>query len=390
MDIGALMGETLFKTLMDVMNNPFTMLITIITVIIVLVIIVWITKMIIDLAPYAYVNARIRSREGKLLDSNKLNELIEAGSFEEILGLLADTDYSEFIETLEKKDPLLVERAFDTYLANLYTFIYNISPDSAKKVLKILIKKYDIQNIKTLLRAKYLNLKPEEIHPLLIPLGELKDKLRDLTEVGSVEEIVRGLEGTEYFKILQEILPEYEQTKKLLPLELALDKYYLESLKKEIMIEGKEEDLFREFIGLLIDIENLKVLLKAKSDNLPADEIIKYLTDGYELPLWKLKELAGASGIEGVISGLEGTSYSQILAEKLEEFNKTKSVYVFEKALDNYLVDKSKRIALRKPFGLGPILSLIIAKESEVKKLKTIIKGKLENLNPEEIKSLVS
>ncbi len=381
--------DIFFKTLMDVINNPFIMLLSLITVIIVLVIIVWITKMIIDLAPYAYVNARIRAREGRLLDNNKFNELLEAGSFEEMLGLLSDTDYYKYIESSEK-NPLMVEKALDTYLADMYQFIYNISPDSAKKVLKVFTMKYDIKNIKSLLRAKYYGLSPEKTIELLIPIGNLSNKLKDLAEYKTVEEVIRGLEGTEYFKILQEELSNYEQTKNLMWLELALDKYYLNSLKKEIIIEGKEEDIFREFIGTIIDIENLKVLLKAKADNISGDELTRFLTPGYELADWKLKELAGASGIEGVLSGLEGTSYSTILSDAMEEYEKTKSIYVFEKVLDKFIINKGKALSLRKPFGIGPILSLIVSKEEEVRKLKTIIKGKLENLKVDELKSLVS
>ena len=84
MDIETLLNlEKLYSVIMTYFDNPLTLLIVIATVIIVLIVIVWITKMVIDLAPYAYVNARIRSKEAKLLDDAKLNELIESGSLEE-------------------------------------------------------------------------------------------------------------------------------------------------------------------------------------------------------------------------------------------------------------------------------------------------------------------
>jgi len=385
--------EKLYSAVMTYFDNPLTLLIVIATVIIVLIVIVWITKMVIDLAPYAYVNARIRSKEAKLLDDAKLNELIECGSLEELVGLLEDTDYGQYVAEVmnELKDPVAVEKALDMYLADLYALIYRISPDGAKKVLKVFAKKFDIKNIKTLIRAKFVGLGAEETYNLLIPLGNIPvEKLKELAEVKTVEEVIRGLDGTEYFKILQDELSNFEQTSNIIGFELALDKYYLDSLRKTIMTEGKEEDLFREFVGTIIDVENLKVILKGKADGLSADELSRYVSlTGYELADWKLKDLMGAGGIEGVLSGLEGTSYAEVLAEAMEEYEKTKSVYAFEKALDKFVLEKGKKLSTRKPFGVGPIIGLIVSKELEVKNLKAIIKGKIENLKPEEIRSLL-
>jgi V/A-type H+-transporting ATPase subunit C len=394
MDIETLLNlETLYSTLMNFDKNPLTLLIVIATVVIVLIVIVWITKMVIDLAPYAYVNARIRSKEAKLLDDAKLNELIESGSLEELVGLLEDTDYGEYVAEVmnELKDPVAVEKALDMYLADLYALMYRISPDGAKNVLKVFAKKFDIKNIKTLIRAKFVGLDAEETYSLLIPLGNIPvEKLKELAEVKTVEEVIRGLDGTEYFKVLQEELSNYEQASTIIGFELALDRYYLESLRKTIMTEGKEEDLFREFVGTMIDVENLKVILRGKADGLSADEIGKYVSlTGYELASWKLKDLMSAGGIEGVLSSLEGTSYADVLAEAMEEFEKTKSIYAFEKALDKFVLEKGKKLSTRKPFGVGPIIGLIVSKELEVKNLKAIIKGKIENLKPEEIRSLL-
>ncbi|WP_456471905.1 V-type ATP synthase subunit C [Methanocaldococcus sp.] len=376
------MDFNVLKAFMNgIVNDPFLLLIVIASIIIILVVIVWITKMVIDISPYAYVNARVRSREGKLLDKSKISELIEAGSLEEMIGLLGDTEYSKYLANA--RDVLEVEKALNECLADLYKFLYNVSPNKAKEVLKILMMKFDIKNIKTLIRAKRAGLSPEETYKLLIPAGTLPiEKLKELCEMETPEEIVRGLEGTEYFKVLQ-------NTTSPMDMELSLDKYYLEKLRKALMIEGKEEDIFREFFGTLIDIENLKVILKAKADGLSGEEIAKYIVPGYELPDWKLKELAGAGGIEGIISGLEGTSYSQLLAEALDEYNKVKSIYVFEKVLDKYILDKGRNLSLRKPFSAGPIIGLIVSKELEIRNLKAIIKGKVENLKPEEIKSLL-
>ncbi|HID47121.1 MAG TPA: ATP synthase A1 subunit C, partial [Methanococcaceae archaeon] len=253
-------------------------------------------------------------------------------------------------------------------------------------------KRYDIRNIKTILRAKYAGLDGESTFKMLIPIGTIpENRLRELCEAKTVEEVVTGLEGTEYGKILSEKLSEYEEYNNLLPLELALDKYLYHSLWRTVKIEGANEDIFKEFIGKMIDVENLKVILRCKREGVPSEVTLNYLLDvGYELAPWKLKELAEGESIEGVISSLEDSEYGNILAEHLEEYERSKSVFVFEKVLDNYILEVGKRLSLRQPFGVGPIIGFLTSKEMEVKKLRAIINGKIEGLSPRDIKELIT
>jgi len=372
-------------------SDIFVALLILSGVLILLVIIVYLVKYLIDNAPYAYVNARVRSMEARLLDDHRLNELIEAGSLEEVVGLLEDTDYGRYISTTSK-DPFSIEKSLDMHLAHIYKTLAEISPEKSKKILELFEKKYDVKNIKTILRAKYVGLDSESTFKMLIPLGTIpENKLRELCESKTVEEVVNGLEGTEYGKILSEKLSIYEESGNLIPLELALDKYILENLWKVVGIEGTNEDIFKEFIGRMIDIENLKIILRCKGEKVSSEVILNYLLGvGYELPPWKLKELAEAESMEGVVSSLEGTEYSSIISECLEEYEKSKSIYVFERALDNYLVELGKKLSLRQPFGVGPIIGFITSKEMEVKKLKAIIKGKVEGLSPRDIRELIT
>ena len=372
-------------------SNIFIILMVLAGIAIFLVIIIFLIKYLMENAPFAYVNARVRSMESRLLDEHKLNELIESAGMTEFIGLLEDTEYGPYISDASN-DAMGIEKALNTHLAHVYQTLSEISPSKSRKILKLFEKRFDVQNIKTLLRAKYVGLDAEETFKLIIPLGTIpENKLRELCETKAIEEVVNGLEGTEYSKILSNELATYEQTGKLISVELALDKYILENLWKSVGIEGTNEDIFKEFVGAIIDIENLKVILRGKADGLSSENILNYILNvGYELAPWKLKELAESESIEGVISSLEGTKYGTIISENLEEYDKTKSVYVFEKALDKYLAKIGKNLSLRQPFGVGPVIGLITSKEQEIKNLKIIIKGKIEGLPSNQIRELLT
>ncbi len=371
-------------------SNIFIILMVLAGIAIFMVIIIFLIKYLMENAPFAYVNARVRSMESRLLDEHKINELIEASSISEFIGFLEDTDYAPYLSEVSD-DSMGVEKALNIHLAHIYQTLANISPDKARKILKLFEKKFDVQNIKTLLRAKYVGLDAEETFKHIIPLGTIpENRLRELCEAKTIDEVLNGLEDTEYSKILSSELSTYEQTGKLVSFELALDKYILEGLWKSIGTEGTTEDIFKEFVGALIDIENLKVILRAKADGLSSEEILKYMLNvGYEIAPWKLKELAEAESIESVISALEGTRYGSIISENLEDYEKTGSIYVFEKALDKYLSEIGKKLSLRQPFGVGPIIGLITSKEQEIKNLKIIIKGKMEGIPSNQIRELL-
>ena len=119
-------------------SNIFIILMVLAGIAIFLVLIIYIIKYLMENAPFAYVNARVRSMESRLLDSQKLSELIESGDIVEVIGILEDTDYGTYITT--SNDALLIEKSLDMHLAHVYKVLSDISPGKSKKILKLFEK----------------------------------------------------------------------------------------------------------------------------------------------------------------------------------------------------------------------------------------------------------
>ena len=131
-------------------------------------------------------------------------------------------------------------------------------------------------------------------------------------------------------------------------------------------------------------MDNLKLIIRAKENGLAYDSISPFLiSEGYQLREWKLKDLMESDNVEGVISSLEGTKYSEILSEPLAQYNNGESIAVFEKALDTYFVEYSHSLSLEKPLGVGPIIGFLSGKEKEIKNLKIITRAKREEAFPD-------
>lgn len=330
---------------------------------------------VLSMYPYTYPNARVRARKGRLFTDKQYTEILESQSLEEVKNYLRGIpDYAKYI------DEFPLEKALDTQLAETYDLVARIAPDNSKDAFNFLLKKWDIRNIKSIIIAKEAGLDADETMNLLVPFGELSDKLNTLVDAENVTEVLNGLEGTDYAPILEDALPVYQETGILLPLEASLDKYLLENLLRTAATPEDDNTAYlHEYIGNIVDISNIKIILRAKADGLNFEDIEPYMiSNGYQVREWKLKDLMESEDVAGVVNGLEGTDYAPMLSESLNDYQETGSIATFETALDHHVNETANRISLKNQFGIGPMIGYLNKKEKEIKNLKTIVRGKKE------------
>lgn len=371
------MADEITALISSIGLTPETFIVLCILAIVVVgaIVVIIATRPILDIYPYLNPSARVRARKGRLFTEKQISELVDANDVDEVENYLQGVpDYAETLDNY----PL--DKALDVQAAETYDFIAGLAPKEVKAPFVIMSRKTDVDNIKSLLTAKEVGLNSEETMELLIPGGALYDDLTNLVDAESVTDIVTGLDGTEYATALEDALPAYESSNMILPLESALDKYYLRKLLKSTDVPADENrQIVYSFVGTKVDIANLKLIIRAKQDGLTYDTISPYMLDeGYQLREWKLKDLMESPDVTNVISGLEGTKYAEALADAIGEYNEKGNVAVFERALDVYLVKHAKSLASKKPLGVGPIIGYVSQKETEIKNLKIIARAKRE------------
>ena len=339
------------------------------------VVVIITSRPILDIYPYLNPSARVRARKGRLFDEKQISEIVETNNVEEVENYLKGVpDYADVL------DEYPLDKALDVERANTYDFIARLAPKEVKDPFVIMSKKADIDNIKSLLTAKEVGLNGDETRELLIPCGSLYAQLESLADSENVSDIVTSLDGTEYATALEDALPQYESTNMILPLESALDKYYLGKLLHSSDVPADENrQIMYAYVGTQVDVANLKLIIRAKQDGLDYDAIAPYiLEEGYQLREWKLKDLMESPDVTNVVSGLEGTKYAEALTDAMPVYNETGSVAVFEKALDVYASNYAKSLSSKKPLGVGPIIGYLSQKENEIKNLKIIARAKRE------------
>lgn len=355
--------------------EAFIALLIVALAVIALIAVITTIRPVLTMYPYTYPNARVRARKGRLFTDKQYTEILESQNIEEVKNYLRGIpEYAKYI------DEFPLEKALDTQLAETYDLIARIAPDNSKDAFTFLLKKWDIRNIKSIVIAKEAGLDQDETMDLLVPFGELSDRLNTLVDTDNVDEVLNGLEGTDYAPILEDSLPKYKETGILLPLEASLDKYLLENLLKTAATpEDDNTSYLHEYVGNLVDISNIKIILRAKADGLKFEDIEPYMiSDGYQVREWKLKDLMESEDVAGVVNGLEGTDYAPMLSDSLNDYQETGSIATFETALDNHINETANRISLKNQFGIGPMIGFLNKKEKEIKNLKTIVRGKKE------------
>jgi V/A-type H+-transporting ATPase subunit C len=349
---------------------------------------VFLSKTVQNITPYLYMNARLKAKEGKLITKGQFEDMVSAHSLSEISSLLEGTAYGNEMQGVMINDAEAVEEVLKKHRDALYGEIMGMMPAKIKDVFSYLDREGEASTIKGIFRDIHGQLFAEPETQAIVPTGEFHEEtLKRMYESRSVAELLPLLEGTRY-ESLMEKLPVYEQTKKLNVFESAVDNLVLTETWKVISSRNDLSQIHTYF-ATKMDLMNLKVLLRAKRDRLSWDEIENFL-----LPLGSLYQHAKTSfgeeeDVRGLINSLEGTSFYTPLMEVFPEYEKTSSLVPLEKAVDEFLLRMGWDIAVKHPFGVGPLMGFLSLKEAEMRNVKTIAVAKEAQLDQDEIRSLM-
>lgn len=321
---------------------------------------------------YGHATGRVKVLESKLLNKPRVDRLVEADTFEEQLHILAETDYGEFFEDLKTAED--TERALHRYLGKVYAFLEEVTFEKA--LIDFFRLKYDVHNLKVLIKAKYLETSTEELYS---ELGTLNLELCE-------EKIKKGLFGElpeGYGEAVSGAIETFEEEKDAQQIDLILDR---ELFKRWLSLaKSQKNEFLLDFVRKQIDLANLKIFLRAKNLKRKRDFLVKALFGGGFVDKEPLITLFDAP-LEDLVSNLKKTPYILLISKVFgdEQIN----LNFFDKEAENFLLDYIKQ-AKKIPVGLEPLAGYILAKESEVNIVRTILMGKLSGLSKDKIKERV-
>lgn len=338
---------------------------------------------------YGYSNARIRGMRARLLRREVLERYLRADDMKSVLQELMHGEYAADLEDalIKGRGAAEIDEGLRKNLVRTFNKVLGFLNDEAYDICSVLLGRWDVFNLKTILRGKHLQLTAAQIQEGLLPVGVLEQSDLDaLLTLGDVRTLVETAStwGLPQAAAMREGFAQYQRTGALADLELPLDRHYTEWATQSLGRRGANYDIARWILGTQIDTQNLVIVFRAARENLQPDQSVAYFFPGGDsIDLKKYQRLAIMSDVDEIIDELRGTRYGKALDEAAVRFLETASLAVFERALEDYFTRRVMALAGRDPLGAGIPVSYLWAKLNEVTNLRIIVKSKSVGLAPD-------
>ncbi|MHB8991763.1 MAG: V-type ATPase subunit, partial [Chloroflexota bacterium] len=186
-----------------------------------------------QLLRYSRPNAELRGMISRLLTPEMLRGLAASPDLEGVLRLLLGTAYNDRASALLERSTTTTdaERSVAEGLVDAYRRTAFLLEGEQGRLVAEIARRLELENLKTILRAKARGEAAAAVQPLLVPLGSLSDlPLEDLLRAEDVETMARNLGSQHYGAVLRSALPRYAAEQSLFPVETALDLHYYRGL----------------------------------------------------------------------------------------------------------------------------------------------------------------
>lgn len=325
-----------------------------------------------DRMEYTQAVATMRVYEKRLLDSVRIERMVDAASAEEVMKILQESEYSRSMGA--SKHPAEFEAVLTNELERVYREIYGMARD--KELIALLALKYDYQNLKMLLKSSVLD---EEVALTLSDMGTIPaNELRSNVESENL---------IDYSPHIREAVrrAQVDFTKNRDPqrIDMLVDQKYFAHLNE--LVKGKKDiKLIQHYVAYQTDMFNLLALMRAKKQNKEPAFIEDLFASGGEITVTELKDLYTDS-VDTIARKFKNKKIGAALRKGLDAYQSTGRLGEMERQMENGLMEIVKP-AKRVIFGPEPLFAYVVAKERENKLLRIIMVSKLNNIAPERIR----
>ncbi|OPL09085.1 MAG: hypothetical protein AVO33_07515 [delta proteobacterium ML8_F1] len=198
-----------------------------------------------------------------------------------------------------------------------YEKFFHYYRDAYRDFFKILFMRYQVENIKLfvrgILRGETFNAGEDHLIRSKVYLAMDYDLM---ARAGTLQELVKALEGTPYHDLIQIYLSQ-ETKEQLFFIEMSLDGFYFKSLGRAIQGLGRTDAaLMGELLGRNVDLMNLQWIYRAKKYyGLSPEVILNYtLRQGRRFKYKELKTLSYLSSPAEVGEAMAVSDYRSLLS----------------------------------------------------------------------------
>jgi len=350
---------------------------------------------------YKEIMPKVAIEKLKLMEIDDIVCLI-GRDLDSVRSALLESPYQNEISKISKGeiDSISLEEALlENYVKTCENLI-KFSSGNIRRLLLAVLRKFEISNVKAMLRAVKANMAVEEAMKHIIPVGTLDgNRCRAiLVKAKTIEDIVNSFLDLEYGLIMRSVLAESERIEDLLPFEVALDKaVYQGILKSASKLKGMDKKIAKNVLGIEIEAINIKIILRCKAIGISQNHIKEYLMPTFLINKKALETAIVATNMKSTVEYLlkeaeisNNSFYQDILLQIKKEIEKPLSRLetILEKASLKTSLDMLKEHT--RYYNIGFILAFLNLKWVEVKNLRSIIKGSERKIPASRVKDFLT
>lgn len=316
-------------------------------------------------ADFGYVNARVRGMSARLLPEAWYTSALGATDFDAFIGMLGGTPYGPDLEEAQASARGLtaVDRALARNFHRTTHSLLNFSDGAPHEGIAIVLRRFDLDDLKTVARAKHAGRGADGTGEALLGVGDLNrstlERMMAAPDLPAAAQAL-GITGHPLARAFTKAARAYASDGELFAFELALDRAHFESL----FATAEEMNVPRPFAQYLrreVDAANLRTALKLRGRSVDLDRF--FLPHGREVSREAFAQIAGG----GDLSVLAGTAFAAVA-----DAGDGSAV---EREIRAVLDGTARKVALRDPLGFGVALRYLRRKEAETARVRLLARG---------------
>lgn len=323
------------------------------------------------IAKYAFLDARVSMMAGRLLPQPQMESLVDVPAGEQ--KALLERVGLHGIDPEGKLDADRLDRAVSALILDEFTQLIRPTSGAARDLLLYLAYRFELSNLKTIIRGRLNEQSAATIKQELVPLGEWETLNIDaLLAAEDVAELLRQLEGNPRFaNIARQAREVYEDRHDSFTLEASIDRQYYAGLSDRVeRFKGPGAALVGELAGDLIDRINLIWLLRFRFayELPPAEAYFLLVPSGRRLRPVRLLALAELESWEQM--------REQLPAPMRESLADAQSISEIDRVLRQAALQRARAVLDGTRFNLARPFAYLLLREECLRRVAAIVKGR--------------
>jgi len=333
----------------------------------------------------AYLDTRVSLYASRLWRNEDIDALVSVAD-DAMADLLSQRGLPQlkvgYREQTTEQPPHSLERRIITQILDEIRVLIRPLSGDAHSFLAFWTARFEISNVKTLLRSKMADERPAAVLARLIPMGSFgRLDYQGLAHAEDVGELLQRLEAGPYANIVRDARLAFEQSQDPFNLDAALDREYYEGLAQRARpLEETMGSPLRGLMANLIDRINLVWLLRFRFNyKLPPAQVYYLLVNSrYSLSASRLRELAALDSLDTVLAALPPPWRA-----RLAGVADIPGVFT---VMERIAAEQASRALRSRAPGIARAFAYLILRERDLRAVRAVLRGRHLGLGEADIR----